>query len=113
MLVGFSFQAKPGKARELEELLDNPEGGRHVAKLIGATRNTLFWQGERMVRVLEFPEGTKPVLLAEVAKRDPQVRAFIQNVGRLAEPGFDLDAPGSLEAFNQAAALRLLYDVRP
>lgn len=111
MLVGFSFEAKPGKAKELEALLSDPERARAMADALGAIRNVLLWQGDRMVRILEFPEGTTPTPMEEIAERDPEVRAFLAKVGELAEPGFDLDEPESLEAFNQAAALRLVYDV--
>ncbi len=113
MLVAFSFRARPGKAAELERLLNDPDAALAVARAMGATRNVLFWQGDRMVRVLEFPDGVKPVPLAEVAKRDPGVARFLAEVGRLSDPPFDPAMPGSLDAFNQAAALRLLYDVRP
>lgn len=113
MLVGFSFEAKPGKAKELEALLSDPERARAMAQALGATRNVLFWQGDRMIRMLEFPEGTTPPPMGEVAERDPEARAFLARVGELAEPGFDVDDPASLEAFSQAANLRLLYDVSP
>lgn len=111
MLVGFSFKAKAGKTKALEALLDDPERGQAMAEALGATRNLLFWQGDRMIRVLEFPEGTTPPPMGEIADRDPQVRAFLARVGELAEPGFDVDDPETLEAFSQAVALRLVYDV--
>lgn len=111
MLIGFSFEAKPGKRKELEALLDDPERGRAMAEALGATRNVLFWQGDRMIRVLEFPEGTTPPTMAQLAERDPEARAFLARVGELAEPGFDVDDPGSLEAFSEAAALRVVFDV--
>lgn len=38
MLVAFTFKAKPGKADEMQALLDNPGGGEHVAKEMGAKR---------------------------------------------------------------------------
>ena len=113
MLVGFSFKARPGKAEELETLLSDPEGGRRVAAAMGATRNILFWQGDRMVRILKFPEGTTPVPMAEVARRDADVAAFLARVGRLTDPPFDPAVPGSLEEFSARTALRLAYDVRP
>lgn len=113
MLVGFSFKAKPGKAQELKDLLNDPEGGRAIAEALGATRNLLFWQGDRMVRILEFPEGATPVPMAEIAERDPEARALLAKVGALAEPGFDVDDPGSLEAFSDEVRMHLLYDERP
>ena len=112
MITGTSFKAKPGKARELEALLNDPERGRAVAKAMGATRNVLFWQGDRMVRVMEFPEGGRPVPMSEIAARDPDAREFLRRIGDLAEPGYDLDRPETMDAFGQAGALRLLYDVR-
>lgn len=111
MLVGFSFEAKPGKAEELHALLSDPERGQAMAEALGATRNILFWQGDRMVRLLAFPDGTTPTPMAEVAERDPEVRDFLAKVGELAEAGYDLDDPGSLEAFTEAAKLELVYDV--
>ncbi len=111
MLVGSSFEAKPGKAKELEALLSDPERARAMAEALGATRNILFWQGDRMIRVLEFPEGTTPTPMGEIAERDPEVRAFLARVGELAEPGFDVDDPETLETFSEAVALRLVYDV--
>lgn len=113
MLVGFSFKAQPGKEADLETLLSDPEGGRRVARAMGASRNILFWQGDRMVRVLEFPDGVEPVSMVEVARRDEAVAAFLARVGRLTEPPFDPAVPGSLEAFSAKTALRLVYDVRP
>lgn len=113
MLVGFSFRARPGMEAELEALLADPEGGRRVAAAIGASRNLLLWQGGRMVRIFEFPEGTTPVPLAEVAARDEAIAGFLARVGRLSDPPFDPGEPGSLESFSRQTALRLVYDVRP
>lgn len=112
MLVGVSFRARPGREADLEALLSDPDGGLRVARTVGATRNVLFWQGDRMVRVLEFPDDATPVSMAEAARRDPDVAAFLAAVGRLTEPPFDPTVPGSLEAFSLGAALRLVYDVR-
>lgn len=39
MLVCFIFRAKPGLEREFESLLATPEGGRHLAAALNATRN--------------------------------------------------------------------------
>jgi len=112
MLVAFSFGAKPGKEREFESLLHNPDSARAVAKAMGATRNTLFLKDGRMIRVLEFPEGVKPVPLAEVAKRDPRVADFLRKLGPLIEDGFDFDRPGSMDAFNGRITYPLAFDVR-
>lgn len=111
MLVAFSFRAKPGKEREFEELLNNPESGRASAKAMGAKRNMLFLKNGTMIRVLEFPEGVKPVPLAEIAKQDPSVEAFLRKIGPLIEDGFDIDAPESLAAFNQRITFDPAYDV--
>ena len=112
MLVAFSFQAKRGKESELESLLNNPESARAVARAMGAMRNTLFLKGGRMIRVLEFPEGARPVPLGEVAKRDPRVADFLRRLGSLIEDGYDIDRPGSLEAFNERITFPLAFDVR-
>lgn len=112
MLVGFSFRAKPGKTAELESLLDDPDAGRRIAAAIGAQRNVVFWQGDRMVRIFEFRDDAVPVPLAKVAEAQPAVKEFLRKVGELAEPGFDLDRPETFEAFNRACVLRLVYDVR-
>lgn len=113
MLVCFTFEAKPGKEAEFDRLLNNPESGKKVARLMGATRNTLFLKAGRMVRVFEFPEGKKPVSLGELAKGDPAIDAFLRALGPLVKDGFDIDVPGSLDAFNARVALPLAYDARP
>lgn len=111
MLVAFTFRAKPGKEAELERILSDPEAGRRVAEKLGASRNTLFLGGGRMVRVLEFPPDATPRPLGDVAREDPAVADFLRRLGPLVEDGFDLDDPESLRAFNERAALRLAYDV--
>jgi len=113
MLVAFTFHAKPGREREFEALLNNPEAARHVARAIGATRNTLYRSGGRMIRILEFPDGAKPVPLAEVAARDPDVRDFLRKLGLLIEDGFDIDGPETLDSLNKRALVPLAFDVRP
>jgi hypothetical protein len=113
MLACFTFRAKAGKEKEFETLLDNAEAGRGVARAMGATRNTLFLRAGRMVRVLEFPDGATPRPLAEIAREDPAIHAFLAALGPLIEDGFDVDAPRSLDAFNRRAVLPLAYDVRP
>ncbi len=112
MLVAFTFRAKPGKEKEFEGLLNNPDAARAVAKAMGATRNTLFLAGGRMVRVIEFPEGVRPRSLSEIAKTDPNVMAFLAKLGPLVEDGFDIGDPGSLEAFNRRITLPVAFDVR-
>lgn len=111
MLVAFTFAAKPGKEKEFETLLNNPEMGRHAAKLFGASRNTLFLGNGRMVRILEFAEGVKPVPVAEAAKTDAGLAQFLRTLGPLVENGFDYDTPGSLEAFNKRMMLPVAFDV--
>jgi hypothetical protein len=113
VLVAFTFRAKAGREGEFEELLDNPESGRMFAQLAGATRNILFLKGGRMIRVMEFAAGAKPVPLSELAERDANVRAFLQKIGPLIEEGFDLQQPDSLAAFNQRVMFPVAYDVRP
>lgn len=112
MLVVFTFAAKRGMEKEFETLLNDPEMGRHAARLFGASRNALFLGGGRMVRVLEFAEGTTPVPAAQAAKTDEALARFLRRLGPLIEDGFDLDVPGSLEAFNKRAMLPLAFDVR-
>ncbi|TLZ63508.1 MAG: hypothetical protein E6K16_05025 [Methanobacteriota archaeon] len=112
MLAAFSFKAKPGREREFESLLNNPDSARAVAKAMGATRNALFLKNGRMIRILDIPEGSKPVSLAEVAKRDPRVADFLRKLGPLIEDGFDYDRPETLEAFNQRITFSTAYDVR-
>ncbi|MCA1812110.1 MAG: hypothetical protein LC623_08890 [Halobacteriales archaeon] len=111
MLACFSFAAKPGFEGDFERLLDNEAGGRAVALAMGATRNTLFLGHGRMVRVFEFPDGARPTSLAELARTDPKVADFLRRLAPLIEGGFDLDEPGSIEAFNQRNQLALAYDV--
>lgn len=112
MLVCFSFQAKPGREGELERLLNNPEAGAAVARALGATRNTLFLGNGRVVRVLDFPDGSTPRALADVAKEDANVAAFLRALAPLIQNGFDMDVPSSLDVFNQRARIPLAYDVR-
>lgn len=112
MFVAFTFRAKRGKEAEFERLLNNPDSARAVAKGLGATRNVLFLKDGRMIRILEFPEGAKPVSLADLAERDPNLKAFLRNLGPLIEEGFDVDVPGSLEAFNRRITFTPAFDVR-
>lgn len=112
MLVAFTFRAKPGKEKEFEALLNNPESGRTVARMVGATRNVLFLKEGRMIRVMEIPEGVEPLPLAEIAERDPQVKEFLRKMGTLVEDGFDPDSPETLEAFNRRVTYPEAYDVR-
>ena len=113
MLVAFTFRAKPGKESEFEALLNNPEAARNVARAMGATRNVLFLGGGRMIRILEFPEGAKPVPLTEIAAKDRSVHEFLRKLGPLVQDGFEVDAPGSLESFNKRALVPFAFDVRP
>jgi hypothetical protein len=112
MLVGFSFTAKPGKAAELERVLNNERVTRKLMQAMGAKRNTLFWQGDRMVRIVELPDGAGPVDVAALARADPEIAAFLRAIGPLAEPGFDLDAPETLAAFNKAIVMRQVFDLK-
>ncbi|MEA3203885.1 MAG: hypothetical protein QOI63_1565 [Thermoplasmata archaeon] len=113
MLLAFAFQAKPGKEAQFEALLNDAEAGRAVAKAMGATRNTLFLGGGRMVRVFEFPAGVRPRPLADIARVDAKVADFLRKLGPLIQDGFDYDRPETLEAFNRRVGLPLAYDVRP
>jgi len=113
MLVCFTFEAKPGKEAEFERLLNNAEGGRKVARTMGAQRNSLFLKGGKMVRVFEFAEGKKPVSLGELAKADKDIEVFLRALGPLVKDGFDYNTPGSLEAFNARVLVPLAYDVTP
>lgn len=113
MFVCFTFEAKRGKEAEFERLLNNPESAKKVARLMGASRNTLFMKGGLMVRIFEFPEGKKPISLGELAKTDTGIDAFLRALGPIVKDGFDIDVPGSLDAFNARVALPVAYDVRP
>jgi hypothetical protein len=61
MFVAFAFKAKVGKEEEFERLLNNPEAGLRIAKVLGAVRNTTFLGNDRMVRIFEFPDGESPL----------------------------------------------------
>jgi hypothetical protein len=113
MLLAFTFQAKPGREAEFEALLNNADAGRAVAKAMGATRNTLFLGGGRMVRVFEVPDGVQPRPLVDIARADPKVAEFLRRLGPLVQDGFDYGRPETLEAFNRRVAVPLAYDVRP
>lgn len=113
MLLAFTFRAMPGKEREFEALLNDPAAAKRVARLMGATRNTLFLAHGRMIRILEFPEGTQPVSMADIAAKDAGVREFLRKIGPLIEDGFDMDRPGTLDAFNKRVLVPLALDVRP
>jgi len=112
MLVVFSFKAKRGKEKEFENLLNNPDSGLHVAKAMGAVRNTMFLKNGKMIRILEFPEDVKPIPLRELAERDPKIEDFLRKIGPLIEDGFDYDNPESMEEFNKRNMFNLVYDVR-
>lgn len=111
MLVAFSFRAKKGKEADLEDLLNDPDAGRRVAKMLGATRNTLFLQDGRMFRVLEFPDGATPPQMSELARDNPAVSDFLRRLAPLVEDGFDPDDPESMEAFDDRVTLPLAFDV--
>lgn len=111
-MIAFTFRAKPGREREFEELINNPESGRAFAKMMGATRNTLFLRDGRMIRVVEIPDGIRPVPMEEIMEKDPNLKAFLRKLGSIIEGGFDPDVPGSLEAFNRRITFPLAYDVR-
>lgn len=113
MLVAFSFRARPSREREFEEALNNADSGRMFARLAGATRNILFLRDGQMIRVMEVPEGRKPVPMSQLAEQAPEVRAFLGSLGPLIEDGFDLAQPGSLEAFNRRITFPLAYDIGP
>ena len=112
MLVCFTFRAKPGKEAEFQRLMNNPDSGRAFANAMGAVRNTLFLKGGWMVRVVEFPEGARPVPMTQIMEQDPKVKEFLKKLGSIVEDGFDPDVPGSLEAFNERIMVPLAYDVR-
>ncbi|MHB8604081.1 MAG: hypothetical protein ACYDCK_02400 [Thermoplasmatota archaeon] len=113
MLVAYYFEAAPGKEKEFEAHLDQPEFGVEVARWMGATRNTLFLRDGKMFRVFEFPDGVKPVPLLEIAAREPAMRAFMKKLGTLTKIGFDLDDAASFARFNDATRMALAFDVRP
>ena len=112
MLLAFSFRAKPGKEKEFEQLLNNPEVGRAAATAQGAKRNTLFLSNGRMIRILEFPEGTKPVPMSELFKKDSNVKDFLLKLSPLIQDGPDPDHPETFEEFNKQIMFDLAYDVQ-
>ena len=111
MLVAFSFRAKPGKEKEFEQLLNNSEAGRAAAKAMGALRNTLFISNGRMIRVLEFPEGARPVPMSELAKQDANFMSFLRKLGPLIQDGFDPEHLETMEEFNSRNTFALAYDL--
>lgn len=113
MLFAVTFRAKPGREAEFEKLINDPEAGRAFARAAGATRNTLFLKGGRMIRVLEFPEGAAPVPMEDVLRGGARLRAFVERLGELIEDGPDPGRPESLESFNERVSFPLAYDVRP
>ena len=112
MLVAISFRSKPGKEHEFGQLLGDPERGRMLVKAMGATRNALFLNDGRMIRILEFAERVKPVSLGQAAERDPNIKEFLREIAPLIQDGFEADQPGSVEAFSQRCVFKLAYDVR-
>ncbi|KUG20898.1 MAG: hypothetical protein KO206_06370 [Methanomicrobiaceae archaeon] len=113
MPAAVTFQAKPGKEEELEQLPGDPEAGRWAAGLQGAARNTLFFARGRMIRVLEFPDDAEPPSMSDVIQQNPDFERFMRKLGSLIENGFDLDSPGSLEEFSGRITCPLIFDVRP
>jgi hypothetical protein len=111
MLACFTFLAKPGKEKEFEDLLNNPEAGKAVARGLGALRNTLFLGDGRMVRVLEFPPEGPRKTLGQLARESPEVARFLAKLAPLIQNGFDPSDPASLEAFNRRAMVPAAYDV--
>ena len=111
MLAAFTFRAKPGHEKDLETLLNDQEMARRISRAMGVTRNILFFSGGRMVRVVEFPDGTHPRPLASIAREDPAVDGFLRQLGTLVEDGFDLDEPATLEAFNARITLPRVFDI--
>lgn len=111
MLAAFTFRAKPGHEKELEALLNDPEMTRRISRAMGVTRNILFFAGGRMVRVVEFPDGTHPRPWAALAREDPVIEGFLRQLGQLVEDGFDLDQPETLEAFNARVTLPRVFDI--
>lgn len=112
MLVAFTFKAKVGKEEELEKLLNNPESGLRIAKALGAVRNTLFLTNGRMVRIFEFPDGSKPMTMTDLARKDPKAKEFLRSLSAFIEDGFDVDNLETLDDFSRRTSLRLAYDVR-
>lgn len=112
MLVAVTFRAKAGKEKDFEELLNDPEAGLAAAKAQGAIRNSLFLKQGVMIRILEFPDGSKPVSMYSIAERDPKFKAFLRAMGSIVEDGFDVDRPETIEAFNRRNMFPLAYDVK-
>lgn len=90
MLVGSSFEAEPGKAKELEALPSEPERGRAMTEGLGATQDGLFWQAERT-------GGLLGVLLASLLVLAPLGGAGTANDPELTDSAGDvrIDQPGA------------------
>lgn len=113
MQLCFTFRAKPGKEKELEELLSDPEGGKRMAALLGATRNRLFFRDGRMVRILDLHDGAEIPSMYDLAQEHPPVKELLGKIGRIVEDGFDIDDEASMDGFDERVTIPLVYDVRP
>jgi hypothetical protein len=112
MLVCFNLEALPGKEKEFEALLSDKAIGERIRMRTGARRNMVFVQGGKMIRILEFSDGTTPVPLSAAAKEDPTIAKFLSDLAPLVQNGY---APGddkSFADFMKRVSFSLAYDVR-
>ncbi|HEX9708861.1 MAG TPA: hypothetical protein VGB42_02705 [Candidatus Thermoplasmatota archaeon] len=112
MLVCFNLEALPGKEREFEALLSDKGIGERIALRTGARRNMIFVKEGKMVRILEFADGTTPVPLSAAAKEDPAIAKFLHDLAPLVKEGYVAGDDRSFADFMKRVSYPLAYDVR-
>lgn len=112
MLVCFNLEAVPGREKEFEALLSDKAIGERILMRTGARRNMVFVKDGKMIRILEFSDGTTPVPLSAAAKEDAAIAKFLEDLAPLVKdtyvPGDDKD----FAEFMKRVSFALAYDVR-
>lgn len=111
MQIAFAFRAKRGREAELEAILCDARLAQRLARLMGATRASLFVGRGTVVRVFEFPEGVTPPLMTELVRRDPEYVDWLRRIAPLVEEGPDAESLHSLQAFQQRTTVPLALEV--